>query len=53
VEYRAVEAAISDLIDAADEERLRAYGAATVVRLTRDNELLAAVSRRELLPRRP
>lgn len=36
------------MIDAADEGRLRAFGADTVVRLTRDNELLASVSRLEL-----
>jgi hypothetical protein len=48
VKYVAVEEAILDMIDAADEERLRAFGAETVARLTRDNELLASVSRLEL-----
>lgn len=42
------EAVIHRMIDAADEERLRAFGTETVVRLTRDNKLLGSVSRREL-----
>ena len=36
------------MIDAAGEERLHAFGSETVVRLTRDNEPLNSVSRREL-----
>jgi hypothetical protein len=48
VEYKAVEAAILDAINAADWNRLSAFGADTVVRLTRDNALLSSVSRHEL-----
>ncbi|GAA0932730.1 hypothetical protein [Virgisporangium aurantiacum] len=48
MEYKAVEAAILDAVNAADWKRLSTFGADTVVRLTRDNELLTSVSRHEL-----
>lgn len=48
MEYKAVEAAVRDLVDAADRERLAAFAAETVVRLTRDNESLATAHRSEL-----
>lgn len=48
MEYKAVETAILDAVNAADRKRLGTFGADTVVRLTRDNELLTSVSRHEL-----
>ncbi|MDG6109883.1 hypothetical protein Daura_19280 [Dactylosporangium aurantiacum] len=48
MEYDAVEAAIRRAIDAADEERLRAFAADAVLRLTGDDDRLGTVPGREL-----
>jgi hypothetical protein len=48
VQYEAVEATIRRMVNTVDEQRLLAFGSETVLRLTRDNELLGCVSRWEL-----